>query len=135
VRRFNFLHYAEEWFAPKTSPTLTLLNNPDVTVRSRGVMEKCTYCVQRINEARQNAKIEGRKVGGDEVATACQAVCPTRAIVFGNLLDPESAVSKLRKSERSYALLEELGTRPRTTYLTKLTHGAEAPAHEEPRHG
>ncbi|WP_206108151.1 TAT-variant-translocated molybdopterin oxidoreductase [Paludisphaera soli] len=135
VRRFNFLHYSDRFTSAATTPSLQLLNNPDVTVRSRGVMEKCTYCVQRINEARQNAKIEGRKVGGDEVATACQAACPTRAIVFGNKLDPESAVSKLRKSERSYALLEELGTVPRTTYLTKLTHGAATPSHEEPRHG
>ncbi|AMV40892.1 TAT-variant-translocated molybdopterin oxidoreductase [Planctomyces sp. SH-PL62] len=128
VRRFNFLEYTDN-----TTPSLQLLRNPDVTVRMRGVMEKCTYCVQRINEARQNAKVEHRKVGGDEVATACQAACPTRAIVFGNLLDPESSVSKLRNSPRNYALLEELGTKPRTTYLTKLTHGAEA--HEEPRHG
>lgn len=128
VRRFNFLQYSDN-----ETPSLQLLRNPDVTVRMRGVMEKCTYCVQRINEARQNAKVEGRKVGGDEVVTACQAACPTRAIVFGNLLDKESSVSKLQASHRNYALLEELGTKPRTTYLTKLTHGAEA--HEEPRHG
>ena len=135
VRRFNFLQYAD-----KTTPSLQLLNNPDVTVRMRGVMEKCTYCVQRINEARINAKMAGGKVGPDEVVTACQAACPTKAIVFGNLKDPESAVSKLRKSERHYALLGELGTLPRTTYLSKVVNpagesGAKGEAHEEPHHG
>ena len=83
VRRFNFFQYSDE-----STPSLKLLRNPDVTVRPRGVMEKCTYCVQRINHARIDAKIEGRTVGGDEVVTACQAVCPGRAIVFGNLTDP-----------------------------------------------
>jgi molybdopterin-containing oxidoreductase family iron-sulfur binding subunit len=136
VRRFNFLQYAD-----KETPSLQLLNNPDVTVRMRGVMEKCTYCVQRINEARINAKMAGGKVGGDEVVTACQAACPTQGIIFGNLKDPGSRVSKLRTSPRHYSLLGELGTLPRTTYLSKLTnpaggseaHGAEA--HEEPKHG
>lgn len=130
VRRFNWLQYADE-----TTPSLKLLNNPDVTVRSRGVMEKCTYCVQRINEARINAKIAGRKVGGNEVVTACQGVCPTQAIVFGNLLDPESAVSKARQSSRHYALLAGLGTRPRTTYLAKLNNpnpDAAEPSAENP---
>jgi len=136
VRRFNWLQYADQ-----TTPSLKLLNNPDVTVRSRGVMEKCTYCVQRINEARINAKMAGRKVGGDEVVTACQGVCPTRAIVFGNLLDPESSVSKARQSPRHYALLGLLGTRPRTTYMAKLNNpnpDAAEPSAEnpvEPRHG
>ena len=136
VRRFNFLQYSDD-----TTPSLKLLNNPDVTVRSRGVMEKCTYCVQRINEARINAKVEGRKIGSDEVVTACQGACPTRAIVFGNLADPESAVSKARKSPRHYGLLAELGTKPRTTYMAKLSNpnqdaaekSAENPV--EPRHG
>ncbi len=84
VRRFNFLHYVDD-----TSPTLKLMRNPDVTVRSRGVMEKCTYCVQRINAARIAAMIENRAVGGDEVVTACQAACPAKAITFGNLNDPQ----------------------------------------------
>jgi len=138
VRRFNWLPYTSD-----TPPSLKPLNNPDVTVRSRGVMEKCTYCVQRINEARIEAKMAGRKVGGDEVVTACQGVCPTRAIVFGNLLDPESAVSKARQSPRHYALLASLGTRPRTTYMARLNNPnpdappAEASAENtvEPRHG
>jgi molybdopterin-containing oxidoreductase family iron-sulfur binding subunit len=115
VRRFNFLHYSDE-----TTPSLKLMRNPDVTVRSRGVMEKCTYCVQRINAARITAEIENRTVGGDEVVTACQAACPTKAIVFGNLNDPNAAVVKAKASPRNYALLAELNTRPRTTYLAKL---------------
>ncbi|MDG3008191.1 TAT-variant-translocated molybdopterin oxidoreductase [Paludisphaera mucosa] len=134
VRRFNFLQYAD-----KETPSLQLMRNPDVTVRMRGVMEKCTYCVQRINEARQNAKIAHGKIGRDEVVTACQGACPTKAIVFGNLNDPESAVTKLRKSPRHYALLAELGTLPRTTYLSKLTNPAagagKADAAQEPHHG
>jgi molybdopterin-containing oxidoreductase family iron-sulfur binding subunit len=115
VRRFNFLQYADE-----TTPSLKLLRNPDVTVRPRGVMEKCTYCVQRINAARIAAEMEDRPVGGDEVVTACQAACPVQAIVFGNLNDPASAVARARASPRNYALLAELNTRPRTTYLAKL---------------
>jgi Fe-S-cluster-containing dehydrogenase component len=115
VRRFNFLHYVDD-----SSQTLKLMRNPDVTVRSRGVMEKCTYCVQRINIARIGALIENRAVGGDEVVTACQAACPARAITFGNLNDPQSAVARAKAGPRNYALLEELNTRPRTTYLAKL---------------
>ena len=115
VRRFNFLHYSDD-----STPSLKLLRNPDVTIRPRGVMEKCTYCVQRINHARINAKIEDRPVGGNEVVTACQGVCPTRAIVFGNLTDPSSAVVQAKSSPRNYALLAELNTRPRTTYLARL---------------
>ena len=115
VRRFNFLQYSDQ-----TTPSLKLMRNPDVTVRSRGVMEKCTYCVQRINAARINAEIENRPVRGDEVVTACQASCPTKAIVFGNLNDRDSAVAKAKASPRNYALLAELNTRPRTTYLAKL---------------
>jgi MoCo/4Fe-4S cofactor protein with predicted Tat translocation signal len=115
VRRFNFLHYVDD-----TSPTLKLMRNPDVTVRARGVMEKCTYCVQRINAARIAALIDNRAVGGDEVVTACQAACPAKAITFGNLNDPQSAVTRAKAGPRNYALLEELNTRPRTTYLAKV---------------
>ena len=112
VRRFNFLLYSD-W----NTQSLWPLRNPDVTVRSRGVMEKCTYCVQRINHARVAAKLEDRQIQDGEVLTACQSACPTEAIVFGNINDPNSRVSQLKQSPLNYALLAELNTRPRTTYL------------------
>ena len=112
VRRFNFLLYAD-W----DTPSLRLMRNPDVTVRSRGVMEKCTYCVQRINHARVAAKLDDRQIRDGEVVTACQAACPTDAIVFGDINDPNSRVSQLKRSPLNYPLLGELNTRPRTTYL------------------
>jgi molybdopterin-containing oxidoreductase family iron-sulfur binding subunit len=115
VRRFNFLLY-QDW----NTPTYQLMRNPEVTVRSRGVMEKCTYCVQRIQWGKIEAEKEGRVVKDGEIVTACQSVCPTEAIVFGNINDPASRVSKLKKEERNYALLAELNTRPRTTYLSAL---------------
>jgi molybdopterin-containing oxidoreductase family iron-sulfur binding subunit len=112
VRRFNFLLY-QDWDTQSLWP----MRNPDVTVRSRGVMEKCTYCVQRISQARIAAKLDDRTIRDGEVLTACQAACPTNAIVFGNINDPESQVAKLKASPRNYALLAELNNRPRTTYL------------------
>ena len=112
VRRFNFLLYSDF-----DTSSFKLARNPDVTVRSRGVMEKCTYCVQRINLARVTSKLEDREIRDGEVLTACQSACPTEAIVFGNINDPTSAVSKLKASPLNYALLAELNTRPRTTYL------------------
>ncbi len=115
VRRFNFLLYQDF-----VTPQLQLQRNPDVTVRSRGVMEKCTYCVQRINLARIEAEKQNRKVRDGEVVTACQQVCPSQAIVFGDLNDPESQVAKVKAEERHYGLLEDLNTRPRTTYLAAL---------------
>jgi molybdopterin-containing oxidoreductase family iron-sulfur binding subunit len=102
------------------SESLALQRNPNVTVRSRGVMEKCTYCTQRISAARIQAKLEGRPIADGEVVTACQAACPTQAIVFGNLNDAESQVAKRKASPLNYGLLTELNTHPRTTYLAKL---------------
>ena len=115
VRRFNFFLY-QDW----ETPTYQLMRNPDVSVRSRGVMEKCTYCVQRIQSAKIQSEIEGRPVRDGEIVTACQSVCPTEAIVFGNINDPNSKVSKMKALERDYSLLGELNTRPRTTYLSAL---------------
>ncbi len=96
------------------------MRNPEVTVRSRGVMEKCTYCTQRIALGRIEAQKENRKVRDGEVLTACQSVCPADAIVFGDLNDKEAQVSKLKQDHRNYKLLNELNTQPRTTYLASL---------------
>lgn len=121
VRRFNFLNYdAELGYTGEQAPVLKLLRNPDVTVRSRGVMEKCTYCVQRINASKIAAQKENRPVGDGEVVAACQAACPTQAIVFGNLRDRGSQVAKLKESPLNYSLLAELNTLPRTTYLARI---------------
>ena len=115
VRRFNFFLY-QDW----DTPQYQLMRNPDVSVRSRGVMEKCNYCVQRIQSVKIQSEIEGRRAEDGEIVTACQAVCPTEAIVFGDVNDPNSRVSKLKASERNYSLLGELNTKPRTTYLSEL---------------
>ncbi|RKH42770.1 TAT-variant-translocated molybdopterin oxidoreductase [Corallococcus sicarius] len=115
VRRFNYLHYTQG----KTS-TEKMLMNPDVTVRNRGVMEKCTYCVQRIERVRINARVEKRLIQETELQTACQQTCPTQAIVFGSLADPAQRVTQLHEDERAYRLLHELGTRPRTAHLIRL---------------
>ncbi len=150
VRRFNYLNYADnqdqfmttvmDHPAPGIPMTekkvivpgkitaekthgrslLKMVQNPDVTVRGRGIMEKCTYCVQRINDTRIEAKKQGRDIKDGEVVTACEQACPTKAIVFGNVADHESRVSKLRADKRSYLLLEELNTRPRTSYLGRV---------------
>jgi molybdopterin-containing oxidoreductase family iron-sulfur binding subunit len=121
VRRFNWFDYTTD--AP--SPT-EAQRNPDVTVRGRGVMEKCTYCIQRIEGAKVQADIENRPVREGEVTTACQQACPAHAISFGNLADPASAVARQRKSPRNYSLLAEQGTRPRTTYLARIAEEGEA---------
>jgi molybdopterin-containing oxidoreductase family iron-sulfur binding subunit len=99
------------------TPQLKLLRNPEVTVRSRGVMEKCTYCVQRINNARIDAEKQSRPIRDGEIVTACESACPSEAIAFGNINDPNSKVAKLKAQQRNYTLLGELNARPRTTYL------------------
>ena len=112
MRRFNFLRF-QDW----ETPQLKLLRNPEVTVRSRGVMEKCTYCVQRINNARIDAEKQNRPIRDGEIVTACESACPSEAITFGNINDPSSKVAKLKAQQRNYTLLGELNSRPRTTYL------------------
>jgi Fe-S-cluster-containing dehydrogenase component len=111
VRHFNFFEYSDF-----DTPVLKMLRNPEVTVRSRGVMEKCTYCVQRITAGRIQAERENRPIADGEVVTACQAACPANAIVFGNLNDSTSLVARARQNARNYTLLADLNTRPRTTY-------------------
>ncbi|PEQ13654.1 hypothetical protein B2G71_04825 [Novosphingobium sp. PC22D] len=119
VRRFNWLDYTRD-----AEPARVAQRNPEVTVRDRGVMEKCTYCIQRIQTARIEADKDGRPLAEGEVVTACQQACPTQAIVFGDLSRPESAVSRRKADGRDYALLEEANTRPRTTYGAKISGGA-----------
>jgi Fe-S-cluster-containing dehydrogenase component len=127
VRRFNFFGYADgEEYANLGAESVRAMFNPDVTVRARGVMEKCTYCVQRISRARRTAEKENRRIRDGEVVTACQAACPTRAISFGDLSDPETKIHALRREPRSYVLLGNLGTRPRTTYLARADNPNDA---------
>ena len=113
VRTFN-------WFDYEFPEPLHLQLNPDVTVRGRGIMEKCTFCVQRIRDGKDHAKDEGRKVRDGEVVPACAQSCPTQAIVFGNLLDPDSAVSRMSRTQHGYKVMEELNTRPAITYLPRI---------------
>ncbi|MEW6757349.1 MAG: Fe-S-cluster-containing hydrogenase [Acidobacteriota bacterium] len=120
VRRFNFL----EWNNAKTEPE-TLVFNPEVSVRPRGVMEKCTFCIQRIQDVRMRAKVEGRAVRDGEIRPACAAACPAEAIAFGDLKDPESRVSKMSKDGRGYKVLAELGVRPAVTYLADIRNPGE----------
>ena len=115
VRRFNFFNFTKD-----TPDILKLAMNPDVTVRARGVMEKCTYCTQRINRVKIDARLAGREIRDGDVKTACQQACPASAIEFGNLRDASSRVVKAKADPRNYALLDELNTKPRTTYLAKV---------------
>jgi len=121
VRRFNWFGYADgEEYKNLGAESIAAQHNPNVTVRARGVMEKCTYCVQRISAARRTAEKEDRKIATGEVVTACQAACPTRAIHFGDLNNAKAGIHALRKEKQHYELLGHLGTRPRTTYLARL---------------
>jgi molybdopterin-containing oxidoreductase family iron-sulfur binding subunit len=127
VRRFNWFAYAGEQAYGGLQPALKAQHNPDVSVRGRGVMEKCNYCLQRIARARSTAEKENRTVAEGEMVTACQAACPTRAIDFGDLNRTDSQVSQLRGTARHYALLAELNTRPRTTYLRRVYNDEDKP--------
>ncbi|HEX3764878.1 MAG TPA: 4Fe-4S dicluster domain-containing protein [Kofleriaceae bacterium] len=120
VRRFN-------WFDYKHRDLHVLANNPDVTVRDRGVMEKCTYCVQRIRRAEIDARIADRPIGAHDVVTACQAACPAQAIAFGSITDPASSVSEQRRRPHSYAVLHDQGTAPRTRYLARIRNPGQLP--------
>lgn len=117
VRRFNFLEYVNT-----SAPTLKMQRNPNVTVRSRGVMEKCTYCIQRINAVRIAARNENRTIRDGEIVPACAQACPAGAITFGNINDPAARVSLRKADPRNYGLLAELNTRPRTTYLARISN-------------
>jgi molybdopterin-containing oxidoreductase family iron-sulfur binding subunit len=120
VRRFNWFEYQH------TDPIANLALNPDVTVRTRGVMEKCTFCVQRIEEVKIRARNEGRDIRDGEIQTACQQSCPANAITFGDLVDSGSSVTRLKHDSRDYLLLEELNLRPAISYLAKVRNTEEA---------
>ncbi len=131
VRRFNFLLYSDY-----ETESLKLMRNPDVSVRSRGVMEKCTYCVQRIEAAKIEADKENRGIRDGEIVTACQQACPASAIMFGNINDKNSAVSKWRNQPRTYGVIADINTRPRTTYVAEVLNTnqelEEAPVEHDP---
>ena len=134
VRRFNFL-----LFSDFETESLKLMRNPDVSVRSRGVMEKCSYCVQRIQSAKIDADKENRRVRDGEIVTACQQACPASAISFGNINDKQSKVAKLQADERSYQVLADLNTRPRTKYVAAVLNPnpelEETPVEHKPAKG
>jgi molybdopterin-containing oxidoreductase family iron-sulfur binding subunit len=115
VRRFNFL----PWHEGETT-VRTMQYNPDVTVRMRGVMEKCNYCVQRINHGKLQAKLDNRPLKDGDITPACAQSCPTQAITFGDIADPDSRVSKKKRNARNYEMLAELNTKPRTSYLARV---------------
>ena len=129
VRRFNYINFNTEygyfygWQDKREEANRKLQQlvlNPEVSVRGRGVMEKCTYCIQRVQNGKIAARNEGRRVADGEVQSACMVACPTQAIVFGDLKDPASMVTRMHKDPRSYAMLAELNTKPRTLYLARV---------------
>jgi molybdopterin-containing oxidoreductase family iron-sulfur binding subunit len=130
VRRFNYFDYQRS-FGGAGAEVQRMRFNPDVTVRPRGVMEKCTYCVQRIQSAKIVAKNAGRALRDGEVVPACAQTCPTQAIAFGDLADPASRVSKLRADPRAYTLLDELNLRARTNYLARVTNRSAEEARDD----
>jgi Fe-S-cluster-containing dehydrogenase component len=124
VRRFNFFDHWKSY-----EGTMNLVWNPDVTVRTRGIMEKCTFCVQRIVDAKDKAKDRGEKVADRDLQTACQQTCPTDAIIFGDINNPESAVSRLKSDARTFRVLETLNTKPQVSYMTKVRNKEESAEH------
>jgi molybdopterin-containing oxidoreductase family iron-sulfur binding subunit len=130
VRRFNFFDHWKSY-----EGTMNLAWNPDVTVRTRGIMEKCTFCVQRIREAKDKAKDAGRKVHDGEFQVACQQTCATNAIVFGDINDPESRVSKMLEDPRAFRVLEVLNTKPSISYMTKVRNKADGGSSANEHHG
>jgi molybdopterin-containing oxidoreductase family iron-sulfur binding subunit len=144
VRRFNYLNFSDaQTFlkypnADKLSKAdralYNLVMNPEVTIRSRGVMEKCTFCVQRIQNTRIKARNEGRSIGGDEVQTACQQACPTQAIEFGDIANPTSRVAAAHRHPRAYTLLDELNVLPRNRYLARVRNPHPSLAEQQPAH-
>jgi molybdopterin-containing oxidoreductase family iron-sulfur binding subunit len=137
VRRFNWFNYnANEWFAdvnPAQQELGRMVLNPDVVVRSRGVMEKCSMCAQRLQEGKLNAKKAGAPIVDGSIRTACQQACPTNAIMFGDVNDENSEISKWRNNERNYFMLEDLGVKPTVSYLVKVRN-QEEPIHNEVSH-
>jgi Fe-S-cluster-containing dehydrogenase component len=127
VRRFNWYNYTEnpQFDFNMESPLGRMVLNPDVAVRSRGVMEKCSMCVQRIQLAKNVALQGKRELADGEIQTACQQACPTQAIVFGDLKDPNSRVSQMQRSRRNYRVLDDVGTRPNVGYLKKVRNPLE----------
>jgi Fe-S-cluster-containing dehydrogenase component len=132
VRRFNFFNYHKTLEQPKNQVT-KMVYNPEVTVRARGVMEKCTYCVQRINTKKIEARVHKRPLRDGDITTACAQACAGGAITFGDLNDPASVVAKQHANARSYGVLEELNTKPRTAYLARVTNPHPALATAAPK--
>jgi molybdopterin-containing oxidoreductase family iron-sulfur binding subunit len=127
IRRFNWFQY------PRGDEMQKMVLNPDVTVRDRGVMEKCSLCVQRIQEAKIEAKRQGIQMKDGDIKIACEQSCPSQAITFGDMNDPQSEVSKMMKNKRYYRVLEELGVRPSVGYMTLVRNREEKK--KEPHHG